>query len=251
MEEIKKKSTFNIMYGTSLFIVLGFALSAIGVYAWNFEIGIPIFSEKVSDWAAFATYLSGMVSPFIALLVLFYVVRSYGLQKVEFLKASTTMQSQLEIDCLLRRQDSIIKESNRLIELVLAKFVSTAYISDEKYIDWYNSLMNFKSTTTQPKPVKYYFENFVKFKVRGDYPNGRPDFPGDFNYLITLIRNIDALCSEIVRIDQQLEEVSSVFSTHVSEAFVISASGQIGDLIVNFRKLGVFNTTNRDYLNNF
>ena len=73
----------------------------------------------------------------------------------------------------------------------------------------------------------------------------------DFNYLITLIRNIDALCSEIVRIDQQLEEVSSVFSTHVSEAFVISASGQIGDLIVNFRKLGVFNTTNRDYLNNF
>ena len=251
MEEIKKKSTFNIKNETSLFIVFGFALSAIVVYAWNFEKGIPIFSEKVSDWAAFATYLSGMVSPFIALLVLFYVVRSYGLQKVEFLKASTTMKAQLEIDGLLRRQDSLIQESSRLISLVLKRLDTNADRQDRKYRGWFASNESYSDFNRRVKPVEDYINEFVKYVKRGDYVDGLPDFPGDLNYLVNLIRNIDALCSEIVKIDEKLAIVSPVFSTHISQAYVISTSAQIEGLIDNLRMLKKFVTVNKDYLDNF
>lgn len=252
MEDNQKESVFDIKHYVSLIIVLIFALVAICFYAWNFEKGIPIFSGQVSDWSAFATYLSGMVSPFIALLVLFYVVRSYSLQKVEFSNVSKEMRSQLEIDCLLRRQDSIMKESNRLIELVLAKLGSKANISDAKYLAWYaNSAATFPSSTKPPKDVKFFFEVFVSFDRRGNFPNGHPDFPDDFDYLIELIGYIDSLFSEIRSIDQKLKGISTVFSTHVSDAFLISSLGQIGDLVVNFRRLEAFNTNNKDYLRNF
>lgn len=246
------KSDFNLMKEPSLVFVLFIVVLLIVIYACHFGYnGFTALSTNNSDWADFATYISGLISPLIALYVLYFVVMSYRLQKKEFSNASKTMKSQLEIDGLLRRQDSIIQESNRLVQLLIGKLNSRGNIKDEKYKPWFNLPADYEGALRNNESVKTFFEMSVARAKRGDFADHFPDFPDDYNFLVNLIRNIDALCSEIVKIDKSLSEASEVFSTHVSEAFVISTSAEIGDLVSHFRQLGKLDTVNKDILQNF
>lgn len=229
----KNKTLFK--FGTII------AATVVCVFMYHFTVNkyLP-FSDNPDDWATFATYFTGIVSPIIALYILKLVADSFFLQKREFQNANEVMQKQLKvvsktlklqkrdsdesktdrniqlkIDSLLRRQETCISFGDELSKLIATELGSQISKSDLVGLSIIDKA--FEGGCFQLSRV---LDMLTEKVSRGDYDDvySAPD-SGAFKNLILLLSQLNYLCKEILNMDLQLKALSLIFTDTVGQAF--------------------------------
>tara|TARA_R110002167_G_scaffold215699_2_gene420580 strand:- start:440 stop:1111 length:672 start_codon:yes stop_codon:yes gene_type:complete len=209
-------------------------------------------SDKPSDWADFATYFSGMVSPLVAIYVLYYVVRSYRLQKVEFSNASKAMNQQIEIDSLIRRQSSFLELGDKLQDLISDAMSEQVDLKMSKEYDNLIRSRHYPALMKEQLPtLEYILEHLVKHYTRGDYVGGMPPLSCKLNEVIELILQLDNTCTQIMRIDASLTKISENFDSVLSRASTLCYRTRVKDYVDKFKKIEQFADPGFSTLRNF
>lgn len=224
-------------------IIIAIIVPIAYAFYFIFIVGSPL-SRNPSDWATFATFFTGIVSPIIALYILKLVAGSYFLQKREFKEANKAMQeqlnvvrktlelqkldsdgskedrnTQLKIDSLLRRQETCISfgdELSKLISTELGSPISTLQMGNlELSLDLSDKM--FVEDNFQLNDV---LSLLTSNCMRGDYDDidSAPD-PKVFINLILLLSQLNYLCKEVLNMDLQLKDLSPIFTDTVGQAF--------------------------------
>jgi hypothetical protein len=254
--EAFRANKFNVWKEPVLIAILLYSLMIIFFFVSKFILKmeiLPFFSPVVSEWADFASYVANMVNPIIALYVLYFVVKTYRLQKLEFGKTTAILGNQIEIDSSLRRQESLMKICDHQVTLALDHLASqTSVDEDEVYETLFNADILFAINTEEITVVKL-LNHAVTCAVRGDYNDKEKDLklPRDFYYLINLIKSIDGICDEMQDIDRRLQQISKTFNFTLSTPVINSINAKIKPIVDKFRTLKVFVTVNKDVLEHF
>jgi hypothetical protein len=252
MDKSHKEEQLDLRLEGVTNFVLFYSLSTIAAFATWFTFHSYSLSDKPSDWADFATYFSGMVSPLVAIYVLYYVVRSYRLQKIEFSNASKAMNQQIEIDSLIRRQSSFMELGDKLEDLI--KSAMSEQVDLDMSLE-YSVLIKPRHHSEllkeQLPTLEHILDHLVNRYTRGDYANGMPPLSCKLNEVIELIQQLDYTCTQIARIDASLKEISENFDSVLSRVSTLCYRTRIKDYADKFKKIEQFSTPGFSALRNF
>lgn len=248
------KSKINTFKEPVVIAVFLYTIFVIGIFVANFIFGLkafPFLSSKIGEWTDFSSYVANLINPLIAIYLLYFVIKTFRLQKTELAKTTEILRNQIDTDGLLRRQESLICLINKYTELLLKKLEAETRIDkDEKYEDLFDAVTMF-NITNESVTLHKLLNLAASNSYRGDYNNTKLDLPGDFYALKNIIRQIDIMCVEISIIDTRLSSNSDVFKSSLSMSVIMSTSAEIEPTVDKLRKLKHFDTINTDYLNHF
>jgi hypothetical protein len=214
---------------------------------------MPFFSSEIGEWSDFSAYISNLLNPLIAMYVLYFVIKTYRLQQTEFSNTTQLLRNQVDIDGLLRRQETISNLIDKSMELLSKSLNKQAnFNEDSAYSDLFSAedFFNFNGGD-EPITVSLLLKATENRSDAGDYVDLPKALPGDFNELKNTIKYIDALCFETKTIDSRLIINSDIYTSSVSEATIILVGSVITPIVARLRKLGHLDTVNKDSLLNF
>ncbi|AYA64790.1 hypothetical protein [Alteromonas sp. RKMC-009] len=211
-------------------------------------------SEDPAAWADFSSIFSNFLNPLIAAAVLWFVVRSYYLQKTEFEGMRSNLAVQLEIDSNLRRQASLVEEARNICSMIECKWVSEASYTTIDY-DTFNMSTLTKNNIFEQKDIKITVElltNHISLHVKaGDFDKKTPKLPGDLNYVLNLLKVLDSILERIVIIDSTLASISSSLNDGYHRAVIWTINPRVIEIADVYRTIGYFKTVNKDVLRHF
>jgi prolipoprotein diacylglyceryltransferase len=75
-------------------------------------------SDDSSQWGGFGSYFGGMLSPVVAIIVLWWIIRTYNLQKEELKETRTSLNKQIDISATSALLSSRIEHYKALDEYI-------------------------------------------------------------------------------------------------------------------------------------
>lgn len=248
-EKIRKSSDY-VFWGIGLAVSL--ILIAYTSY-FGFYVNLDR-SENPEDWVHFSAIFSNILSPCIASIVLWFVVRSYYLQKAEFEGVRDNLAVQLEVDSNLRRQASLVEEARNICSLIESKWLNRASYSRKDY-DTFGMHALTRSDLFVPGEkiitVEMLAKHISKRAGAGDFNGETPVLPGDLNYVRHLLKILDSILEKIVLVDSTLGAISSSLNDGYHQAVIWSINPRVSEIADVYRKIGFFETVNVDVLKHF
>ncbi len=248
----------NKLKKSSNYILLGAGIAVLAVsisYSVYFGLYVDLKrSENPEAWVHFSSIFSNFLSPTIAVVVLWFVVRSYYLQKTEFEGMRDNLATQLEIDSNLRRQASIVQEARNICSMIEKKWVEEASYTSSDYKNF--SIFKFSKPSIFPQSevkitVKLLAEHIGSLTEAGHFNNQTPELPGDLNYVLNLLKVHDSILERIAVIDDKLGKISSTLNDGYHRAVIFAINPRVRDIADVYRKIGYFKTVNKDVLRHF
>lgn len=164
------KRESSVVNSLSIIIVL-YVVLIIGFYVWKF--GGDDFSHVPSDWGVFGDFFGGVINPAFSGVTLFFLARTYLLQKEEIRKGEESSQKQRYLAYATTRMQYLnAKISTRLEvmthirhELELVSDSVTPYVPGSAYNFW---TVDGKELTSQSEKIRYRAELSVEMNAEKD-----------------------------------------------------------------------------------
>ena len=232
---------------SSNYVLAGVGVTVVTILlSYSFYFGYVVNLERSEDpqaWVHFSSIFSNFLSPSIAAIVLWFVVRSYYLQKTEFEGVRDNLTVQLQIDSLLRRQSGLIDESRNICSLIEQKWQSKTTISRE--LEDQNGLGGLVSEQLFNKPpnrkvltVEVLAKELVKMKHAGNYHSSRPALNEDLYFVLNQLRIIDLIMGRILVIDTQLSKLQPILDDGYAKSVLFSIRPRMFPFTQIFSTLG-------------
>ncbi len=207
-KEIAQSKAVSSLKRSSNYVVLGVGLVVTAViltYSVYFGFYLDLrISEEPEAWVHFSSIFSNFLSPTIAAAVLWFVVRSYYLQKNEFEGMRSRLSTQIEIDTLIRKQQMIASEGKEILSLIYDMLERDIEASPDE-IDFMASSISYSKSPSARLSNYTVLQRFFGLQKRGDDLDFTiTDKLKDLEQIWRLINILSRTYFDIDKIDREL-----------------------------------------------
>lgn len=228
-----KKSSNYILIGVGLVMIL--VILTYSAY-FGFYVDLKV-SEDPEAWVHFSTIFSNFLSPTIAAAVLWFVVRSYYLQKSEFEGMRNRLSTQIEIDTLIRKQQMIASEGREILSLIYDMLERDIEASSDE-IEFMVSSISYSKSPSASASNYTVLQRFFGLQKRGDNLNFRiTDKLKDLEQIWRLINILSRTYFDIDKIDRELNLRSELASQEYASTYYATFSTKIRPIVEMFYAL--------------